>query len=87
MREGKGWGQAPYEYYYDKKEEQLGMRSNTDELNELNKISKTPSGIMWNEYLVHTRLTTKAYHGVQEKTFAEYLSQVKNQRNLGENSD
>ncbi|MCY7779126.1 recombinase family protein [Bacillus haynesii] len=89
MREGKGWGQAPYEYYYDKKEEQyklkkewawvipfidrlyleeqLGMRSITDELN---KISKTPSGIMWNEHLVHTRLTTKAYHGVQEKTFA-----------------
>ncbi|ASB88384.1 recombinase family protein [Bacillus sonorensis] len=89
MREGKGWGQAPYEYYYDKKEEQyklkkewawvipfidrlyleeqLGMSSIADQLN---KISKTPSGIMWNEHLVHTRLTTKAYHGVQEKAFA-----------------
>lgn len=28
MREGKGWGQAPYEYYYDKKEEQYKLKKN-----------------------------------------------------------
>ncbi|MCR1835013.1 recombinase family protein [Oceanobacillus caeni] len=45
---------------------QLGMKSISDKLNE---ISTTPTGNKWNEHLIHTRLTTKAYHGVMEKEF------------------
>lgn len=37
---------------------------------ELNKISKTPTGRRWNEHLVSTRLTSKTFHGYQEMTFA-----------------
>lgn len=37
--------------------------------NELNKISKTPTGRAWNEHLVWTRLTSKCFHGYQEMTF------------------
>lgn len=88
LREGKGWGQAPFEYRYNKntakyeaKEDwkwvipfiddlylnkQLGMRSIARKLNE---VSLTPTGKKWNEHLIHTRLTTKAYHGIQEKEF------------------
>lgn len=47
--------------------QQLGMKSIGDELN---KISKTPSGTPWNETLVHRRLISKAFHGVMEKTFS-----------------
>ncbi|WP_373687661.1 hypothetical protein [Virgibacillus proomii] len=36
--------------------------------NELNKISKTPTGNNWNEHLIHTRLTSKIFHGYQEMT-------------------
>jgi site-specific DNA recombinase len=46
---------------------QLGMKSIGDELN---KISRTPSGNLWNETLVYRRLVSKAFHGVMEKTFA-----------------
>jgi len=37
---------------------------------ELNKISKTPTGRDWHENLVQTRLESKAFHGVQEKHFS-----------------
>lgn len=37
---------------------------------ELNKISRTPTGRIWNETLVYRRLISKAFHGVMEKTFA-----------------
>lgn len=37
---------------------------------ELNKVSKTPTGRRWNEHLVSTRLTSKTFHGYQEMTFA-----------------
>ncbi|MGG6437424.1 recombinase family protein [Saccharococcus caldoxylosilyticus] len=47
--------------------EQLGMKAISDRLNE---ISKTPTGKPWNEHLVHTRLVSKAFHGVMEKAFA-----------------
>lgn len=89
MREGKGWGKPPFEYYYDKQEKaykldekwswvipfiddlylnkQIGMKSIMDRLNA---VSRTPTGRLWNEHLIHTRLTTKAYHGVMEKTYA-----------------
>lgn len=89
MREGKGWGKAPFEYYYDKKEQVYRLDDNwswvipfIDELflvkqygmvtiaNKLNEICKTPTGNLWNEHLIWTRLTTKAYHGVMEKTYA-----------------
>lgn len=88
LREGKGWGQAPFEYRYNKQtakyeakeewkwvipfidklylDEQLGMKLISTRLNE---ISKTPTGRMWNEHLVHTRLFSKAFHGIQEKDF------------------
>jgi site-specific DNA recombinase len=46
---------------------QLGMKSIGDELN---KVSRTPSGTLWNETLVYRRLISKAFHGVMEKTFA-----------------
>lgn len=46
--------------------EQLGMKSISDRLNE---VSKTPTGNNWNEHLVHTRLISKAYHGIAEKDF------------------
>lgn len=46
--------------------EQLGMKMISDKLNE---ICPTPTNRKWNEHLVSTRLTTKAYHGVSEKTF------------------
>lgn len=46
---------------------QLGMSSIA---NELNKISRTPSGHLWNETLVYRRLISKAFHGVMEKTFS-----------------
>lgn len=45
---------------------QFGMVSIAKKLNE---ISKTPTGNYWNEKLVHTRLISKAYHGIDEKTF------------------
>src|SRR5690625_721393 len=89
LREGKGWGRPPFEYYYDKEKsfyfvkdgwewvipfidnlylnKNLGMQSI---MNELNKVSKTPTGRKWNEHLVHTRLTSKCFHGVQEMTFS-----------------
>lgn len=89
MREGKGWGKPPFEYYFDKKSgeykledkwswvipfiddlylnKQFGMKTIMDELN---KISLTPTGRKWNEHLIHTRLSTKAYHGVMEKTYS-----------------
>jgi site-specific DNA recombinase len=89
MREGKGWGRGPFEYYYDKKEKVYKIDDNwswvipfIDDMylhlqygmvsiaKELNKITKTPTGNLWNEHLIWTRLTTKAYHGVMEKTFA-----------------
>jgi site-specific DNA recombinase len=89
MREGKGWGRGPFEYYYDKIEKVYKIDDNwswvipfIDDMflhmqygmvtiaNELNKITKTPTGNPWNEHLIWTRLTTKAYHGVMEKTFA-----------------
>lgn len=90
LREGKGWGQPPFEYTYNKNTEayeakedwkwvipyiddlylnkQIGMKTIADELN---KISKTPTGKTWNEHLVQTRLTSKAYHGISEKTFSD----------------
>lgn len=89
LREGKGWGKPPFEYYYDKKEQkyklneewiwvvpfidflylkmQYGMQAIADELN---RISRTPTGNLWNEHLIHTRVMTKAYHGVMEKKFS-----------------
>jgi site-specific DNA recombinase len=89
MREGKGWGKPPFEYYFDKKSgeykleekwswvipfiddlylnKQYGMKMIMDELN---KLSLTPTGRKWNEHLIHTRLSTKAYHGVMEKTYS-----------------
>lgn len=89
LREGKGWGQAPFEYIYNRDKatyeaindwkwvipfiddlylnEQLGMKLISDRLNE---ISKTPTGNQWNEHLIHTRLTSKAFHGVMEKDFS-----------------
>jgi site-specific DNA recombinase len=89
MREGKGWGKPPFEYYYDKKEQVYKLDDNwswvipfIDDLylhlqygmvtiaNKLNEICRTPTGNLWNEHLVYTRLKTKAYHGVMEKTFA-----------------
>lgn len=48
-------------------EKEMGMKSIADELN---KISKTPSGRLWNETLVHRRLISKAFHGVMEKKFS-----------------
>ncbi|UTW69902.1 recombinase family protein [Anaerobacillus sp. HL2] len=48
-------------------DEQLGMKSIADRLNQ---VSRTPSGTLWNETLVHRRLVSKAFHGVMEKTFA-----------------
>src|SRR5699024_918081 len=45
----------------------LGMRAIA---NELNKISKTPTNSKWNDHLVYTRLTSKAFHGLQEKVFS-----------------
>ncbi len=47
--------------------EQLGMTLISEKLNA---ICKTPSGKLWSEHLIHTRLTSKAYHGVMEKEFA-----------------
>ncbi|WP_078428806.1 recombinase family protein [Alkalihalobacterium alkalinitrilicum] len=47
-------------------EDQLGMKAIADRLNE---ISKSPSGTMWNQTLVHRRLISKAFHGVMEKKF------------------
>lgn len=89
MREGKGWGKPPFEYYYDKKEKVYMLDDNwswvipfIDDLflnkqygmvtiaNKLNEVCKTPTGNLWNEHLIWTRLTTKAYHGVMEKTYA-----------------
>jgi|SRR5690625_347312 len=89
LREGKGWGICPFEYYYDKEKsfyfvkkgwewtipfiddlylnKNLGMKNIA---NELNKISKTPTGNQWNEHLIHTRLTSKTFHGYQEMTFS-----------------
>ncbi|MYL41784.1 recombinase family protein [Virgibacillus salexigens] len=46
--------------------EQLGMKLISDKLNE---ISPTPTGKKWNEHLVHTRLSSKAFHGISEKSF------------------
>jgi site-specific DNA recombinase len=89
MREGKGWGKAPFEYYYDKTTNEYKLDENwswvipfIDDLylnkqyglvtiaNKLNEITKTPTGNLWNEHLLHTRITTKAYHGVMEKTYS-----------------
>jgi site-specific DNA recombinase len=89
MREGKGWGKPPFEYYYDKKDKEYKLEENwswvipfIDDLflnkqygmvtiaNKLNEICKTPTSGLWNEHLIWTRLTTKAYHGVMEKTYA-----------------
>jgi DNA invertase Pin-like site-specific DNA recombinase len=89
MREGKGWGKPPFEYYYDKSEGQYKLDDNwswvipfIDDLylhlqygmvtisNMLNQIARTPTGNLWNEHLVSTRIMTKAYHGVMEKTYA-----------------
>lgn len=89
LREGKGWGQAPFEYYYDRQQakyfvikgwewvipfiddqyinKKYGMKTISKELN---RISKTPTGRSWNEHLVHTRLESKAFHGIQEKLFS-----------------
>jgi DNA invertase Pin-like site-specific DNA recombinase len=89
LREGKGWGQSPFEYRYNRQtakyeakeewkwvipfidnlylNEQLGMKLISDRLNE---ISKTPTGRKWNEHLVHTRLISKAFHGIQEMDFS-----------------
>lgn len=86
LREGKGWGVPPLEYYYKDgfyhaKDEWRWVIPFIDDLyinknmgmltisNELNKVSKTPSGRNWNEHLVHTRLTSKNFHGIQEMTF------------------
>jgi DNA invertase Pin-like site-specific DNA recombinase len=89
MREGKGWGKPPFEYYYDKSANEYKLDDNwswvipfIDDLylhlqygmltiaNMLNKISRTPTGNLWNEHLIDTRLRTKAYHGVMEKTYS-----------------
>jgi len=87
LREGKGWGMCPFEYYYQdgfyyvKKgwgwtipfiddlyiNNNMGMKAIA---NELNKVSKTPTGNEWNEHLVYTRLSSKAFHGVQEMEFS-----------------
>lgn len=89
LREGKGWGQGPFEYEYDQNKgmyfikpgwgwtiplidklylkEQLGMKSISDRLNE---VSTTPTGRPWNGHLVHTRILSKSFHGVQEKKFS-----------------
>ncbi|HFK2719202.1 TPA: recombinase family protein, partial [Escherichia coli] len=47
--------------------EQAGMKLIADKLNE---VSKTPTGRSWNEHLIHTRIKSKAYHGVMEKEFS-----------------
>ena len=46
---------------------QFGMNSISQELN---KICRTPSGKHWNERLVQLRLTSKAFHGIMEKSFS-----------------
>jgi site-specific DNA recombinase len=46
---------------------QFGMTSISQELN---KICRTPSGKHWNERLVQLRLTSKAFHGIMEKSFS-----------------
>lgn len=48
-------------------EKEFGM---TSIANELNKVSRTPSGGLWNETLVYRRLVSKAFHGVMEKSFS-----------------
>ncbi|WP_416149450.1 recombinase family protein [Salipaludibacillus sp. HK11] len=48
-------------------EEELGMKTIGDRLNE---ISRTPNGNLWNETLVYRRLVSKAFHGIMEKKFA-----------------
>lgn len=89
MREGKGWGRPPFEYYYDKQEKAYKLDDNwswvipfIDDLylhlqygmvtiaHALNKISRTPTGNLWNQHLIETRLKTKAYHGVMEKSYS-----------------
>src|SRR5699024_4144447 len=45
----------------------IGMKNIANRLNE---VSKTPTGRKWNEHLVHTRLSSKAFHGLQEMNFA-----------------
>ncbi|PUB12584.1 recombinase family protein [Paenisporosarcina sp. OV554] len=46
---------------------QFGMMSIAKKLND---ICRTPSGRFWNERLIQLRLTSKAFHGVMEKSFA-----------------
>lgn len=87
LREGKGWGVSPFEYYYENdtyhikegwswvipKIDDLYLNKNygmTKIANALNEISKTPTGNSWNEHLIHTRLTSKCFHGYQEMTFS-----------------
>lgn len=87
LREGKGWGVAPFEYYYEKDAyhikdgwswtipfiDDLYLNKNygyTRIANELNKVSKTPTGKEWNEHLIYTRLSSKCFHGYQEMTFS-----------------
>lgn len=87
LREGKGWGQYPFEYYYQDgfyyvKESWRWTIPFIDDLylnknvgmqqiaNELNKVSKTPTGNNWNAHLISTRLRSKNFHGYQEMTFS-----------------
>ncbi|MET3507078.1 recombinase family protein [Halalkalibacter oceani] len=63
----KGWEwTVPFidDLYINKK---MGMKKISDKLNE---VSSTPIGGKWNEHLVHTRLTSKAFHGYQERAFS-----------------
>ena len=48
-------------------EEQLGMKSIADRLNEL---TKTPTGRLWSENVVSQKLVSKSFHGVMEKNFS-----------------
>src|SRR5699024_10606483 len=89
LREDKGWGMMPFEYYYDKQTAKYFVKDGWDWVipfiddlyinqnigmkniaNRLNEVSKTPTGRKWNEHLVHTRLSSKAFHGLQEMNFA-----------------
>src|SRR5690625_1925771 len=87
LREGKGWGVCPFEYYYENDtyhvkdgwawtiplidDLYLNKRYGYTKIaNELNSISKTPTGNSWNEHLIHTRLASKCFHGFQEMEFA-----------------
>lgn len=64
VKEGWAWTIPTIDDMYLNKE--MGMNLIAQELN---KISKTPTGNFWNEHLIWTRLTSKAFHGVGEMKF------------------